>query len=85
MARCFICDKIYQPGREMTCSDQCHQELIRQLIAEFGQFQKLVRASTGLAYKVATRDIIEQGVREQDLDQYPLWEQTDQARRAEKI
>jgi len=34
----------------------------------------VVRQSTGIAYKVPIRDIIERGIREQDLDQYPLWE-----------
>lgn len=76
MPRCFVCDKTYDRGRELTCSDECHEELIRRLIAEFGEFKKVVRESTGIAYSVPTRDIIERGLREQDLDQYPLWEET---------
>ncbi len=58
----------------MTCSDACHEKLIRRLIAEFGEFKKVVRAATGVAYKVPTRDIIEKGIQEQELDQYPKWE-----------
>lgn len=59
----------------MTCSEQCHEELVRRLLAEFGEFKKVVRMSTGIAYKVPTRDIIERGIREEELDQYPLWEE----------
>jgi len=75
MRKCFICRKHYEGGRELTCSDECHQELVRRLITEFGEFKKVVRASTGVAYKVPTKDIIETGLKEQDLDQYPLWEE----------
>ena len=75
MLRCLICLKVYSEGREMTCSDECHQELARRLVAQFGTFRKVVRATTGVAYKVPMRDIIEPGVREQDLDRYPLWEE----------
>ena len=75
MPSCLVCQQLYNGGRELTCSDECQEELVRRLIAEFGEFKKVVRASTGIAYKVPTRDIIEKGVREQDLDQYPLWEE----------
>jgi len=59
----------------MTCSDECHQELARRLVAQSGEFKKVVRVTTGVAYKVPMRDIIEHGVREQELDRYPLWEE----------
>ncbi len=74
MPKCFICHGEYESGRELTCSDECHAELVKRLIARFGEFKKVVRQSTGIAYKVPIRDIIERGIREQDLDQYPLWE-----------
>jgi len=73
MPKCCIFDREYESGREVTCSDRCHQEMARRLIARFGEFKKVVRQSTGVAYKVPTRDIIEKGIREQDLDQYPIW------------
>jgi len=50
------------------------EELVRRLIDQFGEFKKVVRMTTGEAFKVPTRDIIEKGIREQDLDQYPKWE-----------
>lgn len=59
----------------MTCSEQCHEELVRRLIAEFGEFKKVVRMTTGRAYKVPTRDIIERGIRGEELDRYPMWEE----------
>jgi len=77
LRECLVCLKPYEGGRELTCSDECHQVLASRLIAEFGEFKKVVRASTGVAYRVPTRDIIERGLREQDLDQYPLWEDKD--------
>jgi len=75
MPKCLICHQVYEGGRELTCSDQCHEELVKQLVAEFGEFKKVVRMTTGVAYKVPTRDIIEHGVKEQELDRYPLWEE----------
>lgn len=73
MPKCIICQKVYEQGREMTCSEACHEELVRRLIAEFGEFKKVVRSSTGIAYKVPMRDIIEPGVKEEELDRYPIW------------
>lgn len=75
MPRCLVCQQPYDRGRELTCSEQCHVKLVRRLVAEFGEFKKVVRQSTGIAYKVPTRDIIKKGIREQDLDRYLLWEE----------
>ncbi|MBA7519919.1 hypothetical protein ES705_12007 [subsurface metagenome] len=73
LTSCVICGKAYFGGRQFTCSDACHEELANRLIAKYGEFKKVVRDSTGEAFKVPTRDIIEKGVQEQDLDQYPKW------------
>jgi len=59
----------------MTCSEACHEELVRRWIAQFGEFKKVIRESTGIAYRVPTRDIIEPGIKEQELDRYPIWEE----------
>jgi hypothetical protein len=45
----------------------------------FGKYKKVVRASTGVAYKVPTRDIIEHGLKERELDKYPLWPDSEPA------
>ena len=73
MANCFVCGREYKVGRELTCSDECHEELVSRLIEEYGEFKKVVRQTTGVAYKVPIRDIIEPGIKEEELDKYPLW------------
>jgi len=72
---CVICGIPHANGRDLTCSQKCHDELVSTLIARFGEFKKVVRVHTGKAYKVPIRDILEEGIREQDLDRYPLWEE----------
>lgn len=74
MPFCAVCGAFYIDGRAMTCSQPCHDKLVDHLLAKFGEFKKVVRVSTGEAFKVPTRDIIEKGLREQELDQYPRWE-----------
>ncbi len=71
--RCVICGASYIPGRSDTCSDSCHEELIRRTIIIAGEYKKIVRMSTGVVYRVPTRDILEFGINEQDLDKYPVW------------
>ena len=71
--KCIICDAPCDQGREWTCSEEHHQELVRRLIQEFGEFKRVVRQSTGVAYKVPTFDILEKGVKEEELDKYPVW------------
>ena len=62
---------------KLTCSDACHERLVALLEAEFGTHKQCVRMSTGEVFRVPTRDIIERGIREQDLDQYPHWHEGD--------
>jgi len=57
----------------MAASDERREKIIQELIARFGEYKKVVRVRTGVAYKVPTRDILEKGIREQDLDRYPEW------------
>jgi len=75
MNRCFICKKWYQPGREMTCSDGCHEALLAKMVAEFGEFKRVISKRTGKSYRVPTRDILDPGIREQNLAQYPIWQE----------
>lgn len=77
MPICIICQGVYKGGRELTCSENCHEIFIERLIAQFGEYKKVVRMSTGIAYRVPTRDIIERGIREEELDQYPQWEEVE--------
>lgn len=71
---CPVCGKFGPLTRLFTCSDACHDKLVDNLVAEFGEFKKVVRVTTGEAFKVPTRDILERGIRERDLDQYPKWD-----------
>ncbi len=48
---------------------------IQAIEGMLGKYKKVVRATTGEAFRVPMRDIITQGVREQDLDRYPRWEE----------
>jgi len=41
MPSCVVCQELYKQGRERTCSDKCHQELVRCLIAKYGEEGKL--------------------------------------------
>lgn len=46
----------------ITCSLVCHEELVIASEKEFGKFKKVVDDTTDRAYKVPTRDIIENGL-----------------------
>jgi len=73
LTHCVICGTPYFGGRQFTCSDGCHEELVNRLIAKYGEFKKVISMRTRKAYKVPTRDIMEKGLLEQELDKYPLW------------
>ena len=81
--KCPICGitAVFADGQDrMTCGKpKCHEAFVDKMIASFGQFKKVTRMTTGQTFKVPIRDIIERGVREQDLDKYPLWEEDDAA------
>jgi len=72
---CVVCGRPYVYGRTLTCSEECHKRLVEKLVREFGEYKKIVDAETGVAYRVPTRDIIERGLRYEDLTKYPLWEE----------
>ena len=71
---CVICGRVYILGYRLTCSKECHERLIEILENKFGKYKKVIDAETGKAYKVPLRDIIEKGLRYEDLKNYPLWE-----------
>lgn len=70
--RCFICGGPCLPGR-VTCSDGCHGKLVDRLERDFGRYKKVVDLTTGMAHRVPTRDIIERGLKQEDLRKYPRW------------
>ena len=54
------------------------EALVRGLEQRFGKYKKVVRTSTGEIFKVPTRDIVLFGLKEQELDKYPKWEESDE-------
>ena len=76
MPVCRGCGLDYQldwpEARELTCGASCHRRLVDTLIEEFGPTKMITSLRTGKTHLVPTRAIIEDGVREQDLDKYPL-------------
>jgi hypothetical protein len=73
---CIICHdkKVLVPGYTLTCSSECHEKLVKQIEKEFGEFKKVTDAISGISYKVPTRYIIEKGVKQSELSNFPVWE-----------
>ena len=78
---CAVCGKPIQglsvnsmPAARLTCSESCHERFVNFLIFKYGPYKKVGRLSTGETFRVPLREIIEHGLREEDLDQYPRWE-----------
>ena len=73
---CVICGKYTITGK-MTCSNDCHKKFIEFCEVQYGISKKVVDQTTGIAYKVPTKDIIEKGLKWKDLVKYPHWEEND--------
>ena len=71
----MVCGELYRVGRMYTCSEECHERFIDMLINEFGEFKKIIDAETGVAYKIPTREVLEQGLWHENLKKYPKWRQ----------
>ncbi len=67
------CDFDVVINNKITCSDFCHDQYIQKKIDEVGLFKKVVDISSGITYRVPTKLIIEEGLRQQDLKNYPIW------------
>ena len=73
---CVICDKP-TIANKMTCSDNCHEKFIEFCEGQYGISKKVVDQTTGISYKVPTRDIVEKGLKWKDLTKYPRWEEVE--------
>lgn len=69
---CIMCETPAVPGG-LTCSEICHKEFVRFCEDKFGKVKKVIDQTTGIAYEVPTRDIIELGLKWQDLRKYPMF------------
>lgn len=71
-AKCVICEAPCIRGK-ITCCDDHHEEFIQKLELQFGTYKKVLDMDTGVTFKVPVRDIIEKGLKQQDLKNYPEW------------
>lgn len=58
-------------NKSITCSVQCHKDLVDVMIKESGEFKMITDIHTQKTHKVPTRDIIEFGINYSDLGRYP--------------
>ena len=72
-AKSVCCNWDIVINNKITCSNFCHDQYIFKKIAEVGLFKKVVDIVSGITYRVPTKIIIEQGLRQQDLKNYPVW------------
>ena len=72
-AKCVICEAPCPQGK-ITCCDDHHEEFIQKVEAQFGLYKKVVDMETGITFRVPVRDIIEKGLKQQELHKYPEWE-----------
>lgn len=74
---CPVCGVAFSADqyRDTCGKPECHEAFVQRMIKQYGEFKRVVRMTTGQVFKVPIRDIIERGVREQDLDRYPAWEE----------
>ena len=68
------CNYDIMNNQSITCSVECHNELVESLIKENGKYKLVTNAETGKTHKVPTRDIIEFGINFADLEKYPTVE-----------
>jgi len=59
-------------NQSITCSVQCHQLLVNIMIKEKGEFKMITDIHTKKTHKVPLRDIIEFGIKYDDLGKYPI-------------
>jgi len=67
------CNADIESHQKITCGDYCHEKFIIKMLQEHGLFKKVVDIESGISYKIPTRLIIEEGLRQKDLKNYPTW------------
>jgi hypothetical protein len=70
---CIVCSLPVTVGSRLTCSEKCHDKFVKFSEEKFGITKKIVDVTTGIAYRVPTRDLIEKGLAWKDLTKYPVW------------
>lgn len=67
------CNADIESHTKITCGNYCHEKFILKMIHEHGLYKKVIDQESSIAYKIPTRLIIEDGLRQQDLKNYPRW------------
>ena len=67
------CKADVTPNQKITCSDKCHDKLTDELERKMGQYKKITDQTTNITYRVPTKAIIENGIRQEDLKNFPEW------------
>lgn len=81
---CVICNTPVDIKGKITCSKKCHEEFIKFAEKEFGVTKNVTCNETGKTYQVPTRDIIEKGLKWEELTKYPLSEDNEKIKESEK-
>ncbi len=71
--RCWICSAPLGGEHKVTCSDDCHEALILKFELTFGAYKRVTDLETMNIHKVPLRDIIEKGLKQEDLKNYPAY------------
>jgi len=67
------CNSDIESHQRITCGDDCHEKFIEKMLTEHGLFKKVIDQETNIAYKVPTRIIIEEGLKQEELKNFPEW------------
>lgn len=67
------CDADVNNHQNITCSDECHYKFIEKMLEEFGEYKKITDETSGISYKVPTRQIVEEGITQNQLKNFPVW------------
>jgi hypothetical protein len=59
--------------QNITCSEQCHITFVEKMLTEFGDYKKITDGNSGISYKVPSRLIIEKGIKQDQLKDFPVW------------
>lgn len=69
---CIMCNAPIHTKGKITCSQECHEKFIELGEKKFGITKSVVDIETGISYAIPTRDIIEKGLKWEDLTKYPV-------------
>lgn len=67
------CNSDVEINNKITCSDHCHDKYIEKMMIQCGLFKKVIDQKTNIAYKVPIRVIIEEGLKQEELKNFPEW------------